>query len=442
MNTRPPLENASSTVALSVQFNDDRKMFSVGLNSGFCIFDTETCSLLNTRDFNAGIGIAQMLGSSNILGLVGGGKQPKFARNKLIIWDESKSQTALEISALLPVLSVQLTKSLIVIALQNSVRIYKFTKTPTLLSAFETASNPWGICAVSSRQHVAFLGRTKGHVQLLEKTGNVKIIPAHSSAVRAIQFSPDGDLLATASEMGTLIRVFATSNCARLVELRRGIDPATIFSLAFSPSGTQLACTSDKSTLHIFDVPRPNSSSDNQPTEASVSPTSPGFPPPSGAVAASSSSPSGNTTTSGNGSANDGRGKWGFLSKVPLLPRMFSDVYSFASTPFEAGEDQSAGTGGVIISGNRTLGTGRPAKGMVAWLKEDTLVVVGGGTDARWEKFVVVREAMDGAGTAASQQQGGYGPQEGQQQQQDGVGSGATRRVCVRSGWKKYLGSP
>ncbi|KAM7213252.1 WD40-repeat-containing domain protein [Rhypophila decipiens] len=380
MNTRPPLENASSTVALSVQFNDDRKMFSVGLNSGFCIFDTETCSLLNTRDFNAGIGIAQMLGSSNILGLVGGGKQPKFARNKactcctlsLIIWDESKSQTALEISALLPVLSVQLTKSLIVIALQNSVRIYKFTKTPTLLSAFETASNPWGICAVSSRQHVAFLGRTKGHVQLLEKTGNVKIIPAHSSAVRAIQFSPDGDLLATASEMGTLIRVFATSNCARLVELRRGIDPATIFSLAFSPSGTQLACTSDKSTLHIFDVPRPNS---------------------------------------GNGSANDGRGKWGFLSKVPLLPRMFSDVYSFASTPFEAGEDQSAGTGGVIISGNRTLGTGRPAKGMVAWLKEDTLVVVGGGTDARWEKFVVVR-------------------------------SGATRRVCVRSGWKKYLGSP
>ena len=181
--------------------------------------------------------------------------------------------------------------------------------------------------------------------------------------------------------------MFSTSNTARVAELRRGVDPATIFSLGFSPSGTLLACTSDKSTLHIFDVPHPK-----KPARQPASPRSPGF-------------PSAGADGAGNTPPDDGKGKWGVLGKIPFMPRVFSDTYSFATVPFEAGEEPLG-----ALNESATIGTTRPPKGAIGWLKEDILLVVGAGRDARWEKFRIV-EGEDG------------------------------RRICYREGWKRYLGN-
>ncbi|KAJ4013057.1 Phosphatidylinositol 3,5-bisphosphate-binding protein [Fusarium irregulare] len=365
MNTRPPIEASPSEAVLSVSFNNDASCFAVGLDSGMC-------------DFNAGIGLVQMMGTTNYLALVGGGRSPKFAMNKAIIWDDLKGKVALEITALTAVRGVQLGRERVAVVLQNSVRLYSFTKPPDLLHIYETADNIPGLCCLSAKK-LAFPGRTAGQIQLVElSTGNVSIIPAHSSALKAIALSPDGELLASASEKGTLIRVYSTSSCGKLAELRRGIDPATIFSLAFSHCGTMLACTSDKSTLHVFDVPHPRKPGMNRSQQLGTS-----------------------TTDSGDG-------KWGILSKIPLMPRMFSDVYSFSSTHFEAGDE--AAIGGIPFSESAVLGTSRPPKGVIGWIGDDSLVVIGAGHDARWEKFVIV-EGADG------------------------------KRHCVREGWKRYLGN-
>lgn len=320
-----------------------------------------------------------MMGTTNYLALVGGGRSPKFAMNKAIIWDDLKGKVAIEIAALTAVRGVQLSRERIIVVLQNSVRVYSFAKPPELLHVFETADNYFGLCCLSDKQLV-FPGRTAGQVQIVElATGNVSIIPAHSSPLRAIQLSPDGELLATASENGTLIRVYSTGNCAKIAELRRGIDPATIFSLGFSPSGTIIACTSDKSTLHVFDVPHPRKASAYK-----------------------------RNSQYGSAAGSEVEGKWGILSKLPLMPRVFSDVYSFASAPFEAGDDGMIG--GIPFSEGTVLGTTKPAKGLIGWIAEDTLIVLGAGQDARWEKFVIV----------------------------DGEDN---KRHCIREGWKRYLGN-
>jgi WD repeat-containing protein 45 len=241
---------------------------------------------------------------------------------------------------------------------------------------------------------MAFPGRSHGKIQMVElDSGNVSIIPAHSSPLRAMDLSPDGELLATASETGTLIRVFSTANCARVAELRRGVDPAFIFSISISPSSTMLAVTSDKSTLHIFDLP-PRSNSRNS---ASL--------PPNRRSESPAASPGEDIT------ANQ---KWGFLSKLPLLPRVFSDIYSFASAHFEMG-DEPTGNNQSSLSRLPALGSlpAQPPKGVLGWVDDATILVVGAGRDSRWERFRIGerRELAD-----------------------DG------RRAVWRDGWKRYLG--
>lgn len=376
MNTRQVIDESVGPYSLSTTFNNDNSCFSVGLETGFCVFNSDPCELKVSRDFNAGIGVVEMLGQSNYLAIVGGGRQPKFAQNKLVIWDDAKQKAVITLEFRTSVLGVRLSKSRIVVVLLNSIHIFAFSVPPQKQSVFETTDNLLGLACLGKKL-LAFPGRSPGQVQLVElETGNVSIIPAHSTPLRAMALSPDGEILATASESGTLIRVFSTSNCTKIEELRRGVDHAVIFSLGISPSNNLLAVTSDKSTLHIFDLPHPRN------------------------LARRSQSPSSQPEEITNQ-------KWGILGRIPLLPRVFSDVYSFASAPFEIGDE--APPGSLYMP---PIGTafGRPQKGVIGWTDDQTILVIGSGRDGRWEKFVI-REDNDG------------------------------KRYCFRDGWKRYLGA-
>lgn len=160
----------------------------------------------------------EMLGRANYIALVGGGKQPKFPQNRVIvcsldllqmlsivpqvvIWDDAKQKVVITLEFKTAVRRVRLSRLRIVVALRNTVHVYAFSSTPEKLSVSETADNPGGLCCLSTKL-MAYPGRTPGQVQLVEiTTGNVTIVPAHSSALRAIELSPDGEIMATASEM-------------------------------------------------------------------------------------------------------------------------------------------------------------------------------------------------------------------------------------------------
>ena len=119
---------------------------------------------------------------------------------QLVIWDDAKQKAAITLEFRTSVLGVRLSKFRIVVALLNSIHVFAFSTPPKKLSVYETSDNPLGLACLGQKL-LAFPGRSPGQVQVIElETGNISIIPAHSSPLRAIVLSPDGEVLATASE--------------------------------------------------------------------------------------------------------------------------------------------------------------------------------------------------------------------------------------------------
>lgn len=154
----------------------------------------------------------------------------------MVLWDEVKQKGGIEITTLTPVRAVRISQGRVVVVLQNTVQTYHF-KLGKLTAEYETTDNLGGLCCMSHKQ-IAFPGRTSGQVQIVEiLTGNVSIIPAHSTALRALAFSRDGELLATASDQVNFtfsISIFAavyhthtfsgnTHPCVQHVQLRQDL---------------------------------------------------------------------------------------------------------------------------------------------------------------------------------------------------------------------------
>ncbi len=245
-----------SNKILDISFNQDQGCFAISTEKGFRIFNSYPFKDTFQRDFDAGIGIASMLFRSNILALVGGGTHPRYPPNKVILWDDHQMKCIGELSFKTNVKAVKLRKERIVVALEQRIYVYQISDLK-LLDAVDTFSNPMGLCALSPKDATILVcpDKKKGHIRISNYDTNTNIeIKAHESALSVIAISQDGKLCATASDKGTLIRVFSTEGAKLLQELRRGADKADIHSICFDKTSRWLACTSDKGTVHVFSL--------------------------------------------------------------------------------------------------------------------------------------------------------------------------------------------
>ena len=253
-------EAATGETPLVVSFNQDAGCFAVGTDHGFRIFNVDPFQEMFRRDFSSGgVRIVEMLFRSNILAIVGGGLNPRHPSHKVIIWDDHQSRSIGEMSFKSDVLAVRLRRDRIFVAIALTVYVYNF-RDLKLVDRIDTAPNPLGLVAVStsaSRSVLACPGREKGtvHVEHYDApSSKTQQWRAHETELVAIALNPEGSLVATASEKGTLVRVFDTHTKSLVHELRRGAERALIYSVAFHPASTHLACSSDKGTIHVFSL--------------------------------------------------------------------------------------------------------------------------------------------------------------------------------------------
>lgn len=106
---------------------------------------------------------------------------------------------------------------------------------------------------------------TSGDVLLFDavKLEAINVAEAHRSPLSCIALNNEGTLLATASDKGTVIRVFSVPDARKIYQFRRGSMPSRIYSMSFNPTSTLLCVSSATETVHIFKLATPNPHNNN-----------------------------------------------------------------------------------------------------------------------------------------------------------------------------------
>ncbi|CAL4142180.1 unnamed protein product [Meganyctiphanes norvegica] len=253
-----PQEGGPSSPAqvFSVNFNQDYSSLGVGTKTGYKLFSLNSVDKVEQicDNVNEDTCIVERLFSSSLVAVVS-----LSSPRKLKVCHFKKNSEICNYSYPNTILAVKLNRARLVVCLEESLYIHNIRDMKVLHTIRDTPPNPTGLCALSVSNdncYLAYPGSNSiGQVQIFD-AHNLQaktMIPAHDSPLAAIAFNSSGTKLATASEKGTVIRVFNVGDGARLHELRRGMKRcATIYSLAFSPDSLFLISSSNTETVHVF----------------------------------------------------------------------------------------------------------------------------------------------------------------------------------------------
>jgi WD40 repeat protein len=211
---------------------------------------------------NGGIGRIEMLKKTNILALVGGGQNPRFPPNKIIIWDDHQGRIISILRFNKNILNVRLTKEKIFGILDDKIYIVNLNTLETY-NVLQTFENPTGIMGMSDEDSnkliIAYPLRSQGIVNFRncitkKSSKDSKTINCHESKLSCLSINKIGTLLATASDKGTLIRIFAIQNGDNISVFRRGSKNVSMNCITFSNNNMFIGCTSNAETIHIFSI--------------------------------------------------------------------------------------------------------------------------------------------------------------------------------------------
>lgn len=176
------------------------------------------------------------------------------------------------------ILAVKLNRKTLVIVLEVEIYIYDISNM-RLLHIIETTPNPEATCALSPSADNSYLAypspvpspttqspsqastsqappssHQSGDVLLFStRTLTVaNVIQAHKSPISFLSINSTGTMLATASDKGTVIRVWSIPGAEKLYQFRRGTREARIYSINFNVVSSLLAVSSAHDTVHIF----------------------------------------------------------------------------------------------------------------------------------------------------------------------------------------------
>jgi WD40 repeat protein len=246
-----------------MSFNQDGSCFCLGTQIGFIVYNISPFKKLCQRELNEEIKIAEILRKTNIFALVGNAnayiKESQMPNDKLIIWDESQKKKISELKLDSEILKAKIKLDKIIASTKDNYLYVIEMVRLKIINIFKIYEYSQGLFAINSGDNIfaiAFPYRYTGYVKIKKYNSKINIpnINAHDTNISFITISSEGNLLATSSEYGTIIRIFSTHDGQLIQELRRGAKKAEIHFITFDLNNKFLACSSDSGTIHIFSI--------------------------------------------------------------------------------------------------------------------------------------------------------------------------------------------
>ncbi|KAL8853250.1 MAG: hypothetical protein Q9221_001861 [Calogaya cf. arnoldii] len=264
-----------------VTFNQDYSHLAIGTTRGFRIYTTDPFSkCFETK--HGDIALLEMLFSTSLVALI-------LSPRRLQITNTKRQSTICELTFPTAVLAIRLNRKRLAVVLEDQIYLYDISNMK-LLHTIETSPNPNAIVALSPSSESCYLAYplpqksppvnlnshaphapptsdhippTTGDVLIFDalKLEAINVAEAHRSPLSCISLNNTGTLLATASDKGTIIRVFAIPSAKKLYQFRRGSMPSRICSMAFNATSTLLCVSSASDTVHIFKLALPGQTS-------------------------------------------------------------------------------------------------------------------------------------------------------------------------------------
>ncbi|KZV79549.1 WD40 repeat-like protein [Exidia glandulosa HHB12029] len=271
-----------NTNMLFANFNQDFTCVSVGTRKGYSITNCDPFGRVYTMNDGAR-GIVEMLFCTSLIALVGAADQPQSSPRKLQIVNTKRQSMICELLFPSSILAVKLNRKTLVIVLEAEIYIYDISNM-RLLHVIETSPNPDAICALSpsaDNSYLAYPSPIPSATSPLATTANAgasgsgasgnaatqtgdvllfstrtltvaNVVQAHKAPIAFLSINASGTLLATASDKGTVIRVWSVPGAEKLYQFRRGTRETKIYSMNFNVVGSLLAVSSAHDTVHIF----------------------------------------------------------------------------------------------------------------------------------------------------------------------------------------------
>jgi len=238
-----------------INFNQDFSSLSVVSNNGYRLFSIQSVDRVDEIfcNYDNDTKIAERLFSSSLVAVVS-----KSEPNKLKVCHFKKLSEICNYSYPSEIQRVLLNRSRLVVRLANAIYVHNIRDMQLLHSIKDLPEDKRGLCTLSMNSHLAYpISDTCGELQIYDAANGImrQKILAHDSPLEAMSFSFDGMLLATASQKGTVIRVFCVKNGQNLQEFRRGVKRyVTIASLTFSICTNYICVSSNTETVHVFKI--------------------------------------------------------------------------------------------------------------------------------------------------------------------------------------------